>query len=45
MKEPSKFFPVYRELVACANQQHEKVESTPETIGVATYPAKPLSES
>jgi hypothetical protein len=45
MKEPSKFFPAGRELVESANQQQEKVESTPETIGVATYPAKPLSES
>ena len=28
-----------KELVESANQQQEKVESTPETIGVATYPA------
>ena len=45
MKEPSKLFLAARELVDSANQQQGKVESTPETMGVATHPAKPLSQS
>jgi len=45
MMEPSKSFPKPRELLASVKKQTEKIESTPEMIGVATYPAKPLSEN
>ena len=43
MMEPSKPFPKPRELLVSAKKQTEKIESTPEMIGAATYPAKPLN--
>jgi len=43
MMEPSKSPPKYRELLVSVKKQTEEIESTPEMIGVATYPAKPLN--
>ena len=45
MMEPSKSFPKLGELLVSVKKQKEKIESTPEMTGVATCPAKPLSEN
>jgi hypothetical protein len=42
MMEPSKSFLKHRELLVSGKKRSEKIESTPEMIGVATYPATPL---